>query len=543
MGYGSEFDVIVVGAGPNGLRCGAYLAKAGAKVCVLEKKWETGGGLSTDDFQSPFRFNLHAIYMMLAEQMPAYQDLELPENNLAFLRPEVQMAFHYKDGSALVLYTDPKKSAESIRQFSPEDAETFEKMYAEFKEISDEILIPATYVHPVPGLDNVMLMNQTELGRRCVEVSEQTPASVLDFYGFKNPRVRGALLYICTMWGLDPDSTSVGYLIPLYIYRMLNAAIVRGGSHTLSSAIHNALKRNNGHVLEWADVTEIIVEGGKAVGVRTSDGREFRAKAVVSTLNPEQTFLKCLQEKDLHEDLVASVKNWRWEHRSFYTAHWGIKGEVPQFKAAESNPDVNDALIHVFGYESEDDVKAHVAKVDNGELIEPAGHFTCTTQFDPHQASRSDLYGPLNTLRFESWASYEVKGKEWDDIKRDLCRQCYEMVSSYCTNMGDAKVLFQFSYSPLDIERRLATMTKGSFKHGDYNALQMGYLRPNEDCSRHRTPLEGLYLGGASSYPGGMILLSSGYLAAKVVVEDLGLDMWWSPPDYVVKAKEKGYIP
>ena len=108
--------------------------------------------------------------MMLAEQMPAYQDLELPENNLAFLRPEVQMAFHYKDGSALVLYTDPKKSAESIRQFSPEDAETFEKMYAEFKEISDGILIPATYVHPLPGLDNVMLMNQTELGRRCVEV-------------------------------------------------------------------------------------------------------------------------------------------------------------------------------------------------------------------------------------------------------------------------------------------------------------------------------------------------------------------------------------
>ena len=84
MGSGNEFDVIVVGAGPNGLSCGAYLARAGARVCVLEKKWETGGGLSTDDFQSPFRFNLHAIYMMLAEQMPAYRDLDLPDNNLAY---------------------------------------------------------------------------------------------------------------------------------------------------------------------------------------------------------------------------------------------------------------------------------------------------------------------------------------------------------------------------------------------------------------------------------------------------------------------------
>ena len=543
MGCGNEFDVIVIGAGPNGLCCGAYLARAGARVCVLEKKWETGGGLATDDFQSPFRFNLHAVYMMLAEEMPAYRDLELPDNNLAFLRPEVQMAFHYRDGSALVLYTDPKKSAESIRQFSAEDAETFETMYAEFKQISDEILIPATYVPPLPALDTIMLMKQTELGRRCIEVSEQTPVSMLDFYGFKNPRIRGALLYICTMWGVDPDSTSVGYLIPLYIYRMLNTAIVRGGSHTLSSAIHNVFKKNKGRVFEWTDVTEIIVEDGRVTGVRTTEGREFRARAVVSTLNPEQTFLKCLQEKDLHEDLVAGARHWRWEHRSFYTAHWGIKGEAPRFKAGESIPDVNEALIHVFGYETEDDVKAHVAKIDQGELLEPAGHFTCTTRFDPHQASCSGLYGPLNTLRFESWASYQLNGKEWDDIKRDLCMRCFEMVRSYSTNLGEGKMLFQFSYSPLDIERRLATMTKGSFKHGDYHALQMGYLRPNEHCSRHRTPLEGLYLGGASSYPGGMILLSAGYLAARVVAEDLGLDLWWSPPDYVLKARENGYIP
>lgn len=536
------YDVIIVGAGPNGLCCGAYLAKAGAKVLVLEKKWETGGGLATEDYQSPFRFNLHAIYMMMAELMPAYEDLDLPDNNLDFLRPEVQMAFHYKDEKALVFYTDLEKTIASINQFSEADGQAFKKMYTEFKKVADEILIPATYVPPIPGFENLMLLNQTELGRRCVEISEETPEGILDMYGFENPKVRGALLYITTMWGLDPDSTSVGYLIPLYVYRMLNTAIVRGGSHTLSSAIHNAFKRHHGKVLEWADVQEILVEDGKAVGVRCADGREFLGKAVVSTLNPEQTFVKCLENKGIDEDLVAGAKNWRWEHRSFFTAHWGIKGAVPKFKAAAFNPDVNDALIHVFGYETEADVKNHISKVTEGDLVEPAGHFTCTTHFDPLQASQGPV-GPLNTLRFEAWASYEINGEEWDSIKNDYNEKCYALVKDYATNMNEAKLLFKFAYSPLDIERRLVTMTKGSFKHGEYNALQMGYLRPNEDCSRHRTPVSGLYMGGASSYPGGMILLASGYLAAKVVAEDLNLDVWWTPPHYVTTAVENGYIP
>ena len=103
--------------------------------------------------------------------------------------------------------------------------------------------------------------------------------------------------------------------------------------------------------------------------------------------------------------------------------------------------------------------------------------------------------------------------------------------------------MFGFSYSPVDIERRLIDMKRGSFKQGAYNLFQMGYLRPNDQCSQNRTPVEGLYVGGASVYPGGMILLGSGYLAAQAVAEDLDLNVWWSPPEYVVKAREKNYIP
>ena len=175
MALKKNYDAIVIGGGPNGLTCGSYLAKAGARVLLLEKKWETGGGLATDDFQTPFRFNLHAIYMMLGELMPMYEDFNMRENNVDFIRPEVQAAFHYKDEKALVFYTDPEKSAASIASFNKDDAPRFLKMYGEFKQFCDEILVPQTYVPPIPALDNMALGNQTELGTLFNEVAEMTP--------------------------------------------------------------------------------------------------------------------------------------------------------------------------------------------------------------------------------------------------------------------------------------------------------------------------------------------------------------------------------
>ncbi len=537
------YDVIIVGGGPNGLCCGAYLARAGAKTLILEKKWETGGGLATDDFNSPFRFNLHAIYMMLADWAPAHKDLELDRNNLEYIFPEAQVAFHHKDGKALVFYLDPARTIKSLAAFSEKDARAFENMHAEFKAFCDEILIPATYVPPMPALDNVVLLNRTPLGQRLVQVSEKTPEEIVEHYGFVDERVRAALLYLATMWGLKPDEPGVGYLVPLWIYRIMNTALVRGGSHTLSSAIHNAFKLAGGKVLEWTCVKEILIEGGKAVGVRIEDGREFRARVIVSTLNPQQTFLECISEEHLPHDLGDTTRQWQWEGISLFTAHYGIKGNPPGYHTAQFNPDANSALINVFGIEKPEDIHRHQQSIQAGELGASHGHATCTTVFDPHQASCSRLYGPLHTLRFETWASYDLKGKVWDEVKRDYSRQCLELWQEYAPNLKEAKVLFEFAYSPLDIERRLVTMKRGSFKHGAYNLFQMGYLRPNHRCSRYRTPLKGLYLAGASVYPGGLILLGSGYNAARVIAEDLSLHVWWAPPDYVLAAQQKGYLP
>lgn len=541
-GAATDFDVIVIGGGPNGLTCAAYLAGAGAKTLVLEKKFETGGGLYTDDFGTPFRYNLHATYMMLAELLPAYKDFALARHEVVFIRPPVQFAFVYRDGKSLVLYTDPKKSAESVRRLSGPDGDAFERMYAEFDEMTQDFVIPATYVPPMPALDQAELLGKTELGRKVLELSELSPLQIVDRYGFQDARVRAAILHLATMWGLQPEAGGVGYLVPLYVTRMLNAALVRGGSHSLASGLHAALVTHGGKVLDWAEVSKITVQGGKATGVVLSDGREFSARAVVSTLDPPTTFLKLVGESEVPSDLAGAVKMWEWEPWSLLVSHWGIRGEPPAYRAAESNPDVNKALVNTIGVERPEDLLEHIEEMKAGRSFEPAGNVTCTSFHDSLQASPGP-YGPLHTVRWECWAPFELASGDWDTTKKDYAERCLAKLQEYAPNLKQAKLLFNYVDSPKDIERRLVTMKRGSIKHGAYTPLQMGNFRPNDMASANRTPVEALYVGGASTYPGGMVILGPGYNAARAVAEDLGLDQWWSPPDYVVRAQERGYLP
>ena len=152
----NKYDVVIVGAGPNGLTAAAYLAKAGAKVLLVERRHETGGALVTEEFRG-FRFNLHAFHMLMMEVMPPYKDLDLGLYGLRYFKPEAQVSLLTKDGKAVTLYSDVAKSCDSIKKFSPQDAKKFKEVWAEISEITDEALIPATYTHPTPPLDHALM--------------------------------------------------------------------------------------------------------------------------------------------------------------------------------------------------------------------------------------------------------------------------------------------------------------------------------------------------------------------------------------------------
>ena len=134
----------------------------------------------------------------------------------------------------------------------------------------------------------------------------------------------------------------------------------------------------------------------------------------------------------------------------------------------------------------------------------------------------------------EKWLNLKFK-EEWAEKQIALLGQ-------YAPNVTKDNVLWTYMTTPADIQNKFANMVKGGYKQGQYHPLQMGFLRPNQECSQHKTPVKNLYLGGSSVYPGGCVIWGPGYNCANVVAEDFGIKKWWSEPKMVTEAREKGYI-
>jgi len=536
-----QYDVIIVGAGPNGLTAGAYLAKAGASVLILERRSETGGGLITEDFTG-FRFNLHATYMLLMDVMPAYRDLGLDAHGCRYIQPDVPVSLLTKAGEALTLYRDTDRSAKSIERFSPRDAVRYREVMSEWKQMVDEILIPTTYTLPVAPLDQMEMFGSTEIGRKLLDITEKTPEEIIDECGFESEYLKVVLLYLACMWGVEPEVTGLGFMVPLIVNRMLNSALVIGGSHVLSSAIQRIAGANGADISEESEVARISVKDGTATGVELTDGRKFEGRAVITTTNPVATFLELIDEavcRQVAPDIVAQTKEWEWEHWSLFGLHLALR-EPPRYRATDFDPAVNEAMLKLIGFDSTDEFLSHIEKIKAGELS-VAGHSTTMSDFDPLQAP-VDLFPGVATARWESLAPYELKDGNWQEMAEGYADDILSTWQKYAPNLDQAKVILRYTYPPTYIEQKLVDMVRGSFKHGAYIPTQMGYLRPNIDCSGYRTPIKNLYLGGSSTYPGGMVLLANGYNAAGVVAEDLALNRWWAEPDFVKEARNKGLV-
>ncbi len=531
-----DYDVIIIGGGPNGETLASYLLKAGAKCLIVERRDEMGGGLITEDLGG-FRFNFHATYMMLAELLPPYHDLKLIQYGCKFIRPEVQFSLLYSPNKSLTFYLDPQKTAASISKLSPDDGPKFLKLYEQFKEACDECLIPATYVPPAPPAEYAAMLSETELGTRVLEWSEMSAQEVLESFEIKDERVKAAILYLGCMWGVDPSLTGLGFMFPIFVFRMLNGALVHGGSHRLSSSLLRSAYENGLEVKEDTIVSKIIVEDGAAKGVVTEEGEKIRSRAVVSTVNPHQTFLEFAEEQNLDPVFAETIRDWKWEDWSLFSVHLGIKGR-PKFRAAADSPDCDRSLLQVIGYEDSSQVQNHWNECIAGKLPGPEFGVTPTSFHDSTQAP--DGY---EVIRMETQVPFEAEDGDWEGLKNEYAESILSRWREYLSNANDIKIVHKLVYPPTYIQMKLINMVRGSIKQGSYIPTQMGYFRPNADCSHYSTPIPGLYIAGAAAYPGGMITLGPGYTAAGVIARDLNLDVWWKEPEYVSAAREKKLVP
>jgi phytoene dehydrogenase-like protein len=538
-----KYDVIIIGGGPNGLEIGAYLSKTGLKCLLLEKRFEVGGGLATEQVTLPdFFHNTHAIYHMMVDYAPVYQDLNFAEYDVRHIRPELQWAMPLKDGRCLCLYTDVEKTCASIAKFSQKDANSYREMYRRYDDMMRNIAGPITFTKPEPGPLMAAKAQMTEVGRQMSELAEKTPEEVVcELY--EDDHVRTLMLYACCHWGLDYNQSGVSYLIPLYLNRLVNYHLVAGGSHRISNALLKRYFENKGQVRTSAQIKRIIVENNTAKGVELEDGTQYMAdKAVVSTIDIHQTFLKYVGEDKLEKEFVDMVNSWQWEKWSLFDVHLAM-AEPPNFKAAASDPQINKAFIYLLGYESLADLKNHWEAMRTGQMTASPGYNACfPSVHDPYQAPPGKCAGLLSQMApfdlkdggSEKWLNRKFR-EEWTENRIAL-------LAEYAPNVTKENVLWTYLTTPADIQNKFANMVKGGYKQGQYHPLQMGYLRPNQECSHNRTPVSNLYVGGSSVWPGGCVIWGSGYNCANTVAEDLGIQKWWKEPEMVTKARANNYI-
>ncbi len=529
----SNFDVVIIGGGPNGLIAGAYLAKTNLKVLVVEKRHEIGGGLATEETLFPgFYTNPHAIYHLMVDYIPVLKDFNLTDHGLSFIKPNLQTAQVFSDGSSLMFCRQIEDTKDSMAKFSPKDARHFGQLMRNWHKMVDGILAPGTYLPPLSPIDMIEALGKTEYGAEALRLTEMSPMEIIE-ENFTDDRIKTLMLYMSCMWGLNPRDSGLGFLVPLLIDRGLNKAQCYGGSHKLAGALSREIHKAGGLILDNAEVSNIIIEDGHVAGIVCGDDRIIKAPVVLSSLAPPLTFGKLINQDYVPNDLKENAQHWEWDPWSFLTVSVATKNK-PVYKC--DDPWVNDALMVVLGFDSYDQLVEHFDAVLAGKISangEMGGHVTIETTYDPTLPRV-----PGHEIGFiQCHVPNELEGG-WEIHKETVAADLLKTWQGYTENFNSDSIVAKSVEDPKDIETRLSSMVKGSIKHGDYNPLQMGVFRPHDSCVGGRSPIEGLYLCGASSYPGGLIIGGPGYIAANTVVEDLDIEKWWQLPKFVSKYKE-----
>jgi phytoene dehydrogenase-like protein len=533
------YDVVIIGSGPNGILAAAYLSKAGLKTLVLERRLECGGGLATEEVTIPgFLHNTHAIYHMMTEYAPVYKDFKLEEQyGIRHILPEMVWALPVKGGKSICLFTDIDRTCDSIGGYSKHDADTYREIFYKYQNYMDQFIAAATYTKPVPALEQLMTLSQHEVGKELLELSEKSPKELVDSL-FENEQVKTLMLYLTCHWGLEYDLTGLGFLTALYINRATRYKLVEGGTHMLFQALQKATIENGGTIWGNRNVKKIILENGIAKAVQTEDGTTIEAtKAILSTANPHQTFFEFVGRDKLDQELAQRLDDYQWDKWSLFTVHLALETS-PAF----IDLDTSLSCIHLMGFDQYQDLITFWDSISKGVIPEKLGFNVCFPSLhDPSQSPSGKCAGLISMMApyqlreggSEKWYSYQ--------FKHELARKCLETVTRYSPGIKE-KVLWLSVDTPLDTENKFLDMKQGGIKQGAYLPLQMGYLRPNEYMSHYRTPIKNLYIGGASTYPGGCVLHGCGYNAANTIVEDLGIKKAWAEPEFIVKAREKGLV-
>ncbi|MYS85115.1 phytoene desaturase family protein [Embleya scabrispora] len=516
----SDHDVIIVGAGHNGLAAGAVLAKNGLRVLVLERHSRLGGACTTDEVTLPgFKHDLYGSSHVWNHINPGFKEI-LPELErdfgLRYIWAEDHITGHpMKHGPGIVVHRDVDKTCESIAWYSEKDARRYREIYDNFVNIRDGFVTGMFSPPNPPSLMSAMLETTPE----GVEMLRSFTLSPHDFAmeNFENEHVRSFILGWATAAGNRPWQEGRGELIYIMIPAIheFGESIPEGGTIELPNALARMIEHYGGTVLTEAPVKRFLATDGEASGVELEDGRTFHAgKGVVTTLNPK-LFGRMFDEGVLDDAFLEKVRHYNPGDFTIVRAHFALH-EAPKYLCGEEVD--HTPFQRIFG--SVDDIRRQYAEIELG--IAPTNPFlwvACWTLKDPTRAPEGK-----HTLIMDTFVPIELaNGEDWDEVgEKYMWDVMLPKLQEYTSNMTTENILGSYIQTGPSMERDNPCLVNGTTTGGAMRQSQGGIFRPFAGFSDYRGPLKKLYMAGSYCHPGGAIS-AAGTVTAGVILEDLGL--------------------